>query len=80
MFLVRQGRVHFTPVVTGIAGERYFEALSGLNEGDLVVTGPFEIVRNLADGDAVDVDEREVAARRREAPSARLEARAAATP
>ena len=80
VFIVRQGRVHFTPVVTGIAGERYFEALSGLNEGDLVVTGPFEIVRNLADGDAVDVDEREVAARRREAPAARLVARAAAAP
>ena len=61
VFIVRQGRVHFTPVVTGIAGERYFEALSGLNEGDLVVTGPFEIVRNLADGDSVDVSEREVA-------------------
>ena len=58
VFIVRQGRVHFTPVVTGIAGERYFEALSGLDEGDLVVTGPFEVVRNLADGDAVDVAER----------------------
>ena len=79
VFIVRQGRVHFTPVVTGIAGERYFEALSGLDEGDLVVTGPFEVVRNLADGDAVNVDEREVAGRRREAPSAPLAARAAAT-
>ncbi len=58
VFTVRQGRVRFTPVVTGIAGERYFEALSGLNEGDLVVTGPFEVVRNLVDGDAVDVAER----------------------
>jgi HlyD family secretion protein len=53
VFILRQGRVHFTPVVTGIAGERYFEALTGLNEGDLVVTGPFEVVRNLANGDAV---------------------------
>ena len=61
VFIVRQGRAHFTPVVTGIAGERYFEALSGLDEGDLVVTGPFEVVRNLADGDAVNVSEREVA-------------------
>lgn len=61
VFIVRQGRAHFTPVVTGIAGERYFEALDGLSEGDLVVTGPFEVVRNLADGDAVNVSEREVA-------------------
>ena len=61
VFIVRQGRAHFTPVVTGIAGERYFEALGGLSEGDLVVTGPFEVVRNLADGDAVNVSECEVA-------------------
>jgi HlyD family secretion protein len=54
VFVVRQGRVSFTPVLTGIAGERYFEAVNGLNEGDLVVTGPFEVVRNLADGDAVN--------------------------
>jgi HlyD family secretion protein len=53
VFILREGRVHFTPVLTGIAGERYFEALTGLNEGDLVVTGPFEVVRNLANGDAV---------------------------
>ena len=63
MFILRQGRVHFTPVVTGIAGERYFEALTGLSEGDMVVTGPFEIVRNLADGDAVNASEGDIGAR-----------------
>ena len=57
VFVVRQGRAVFVPVVTGIAGERYFEAVSGLEEGDLVITGPFEVVRNLDDGDAVDPDE-----------------------
>lgn len=46
------------PVDTGIAGERYFEALSGVAEGDLIVTGPFSEVRNLADGDSVRVVER----------------------
>ena len=61
VFVVRQGRATFTPVVTGIAGERYFEALDGLNEGDQVVTGPFEVVRNLADGDPVDASERDAA-------------------
>ena len=57
VFVVRQGRAVFVPVNTGIAGERYFEALSGLEEGDLVITGPFEVVRNLDDGDAVDPNE-----------------------
>lgn len=57
VFVVRQGRAVFVPVATGIAGERYFEALSGLEEGDLVITGPFEIVRNLDDGDPVNPNE-----------------------
>ena len=58
VFLIRQGRVQFTPIETGIAGERYFEALSGITEGDVVVTGPFNVVRNLADGDQVRINER----------------------
>ena len=58
VFVVRQGRAGFVPVRTGIAGERYFEALTGLTEGDLVITGPFDVVRNLSDGDAVQVNER----------------------
>ena len=57
VFVVRQGRAVFVPVTTGIAGERYFEAVSGLAEGDLVITGPFEVVRNLDDGDPVDPNE-----------------------
>ena len=57
VFVVRQGRAVFVPVVTGIAGERYFEAVRGLEEGDLVITGPFEVVRNLDDGDPVDPNE-----------------------
>ena len=58
VFIIRQGRVQFTPVDTGIAGDRYFEAVAGLSEGDLVVTGPFNVVRELQDGDAVQVNER----------------------
>ncbi len=57
VFAVRQGRAVFTPVETGIAGDRYFEALSGLAEGDEVITGPFEVVRNLEDGDPVQANE-----------------------
>jgi HlyD family secretion protein len=45
----------FVPVKTGIAGERYFEALTGVTEGDLVITGPFSEVRNLEDGDEIRV-------------------------
>ena len=55
IFVARQGRAVFLPVETGIAGERYFEALSGVEVGDLVITGPFSEVRNLEDGDAIRV-------------------------
>ena len=46
----------FAPVKVGIAGERYFEVTSGLKDGDRVITGPFDSVRNLYDGDLVKVN------------------------
>jgi len=55
VFVARQGRAVFVPVKTGIAGERYFEALSGIDEGELIIIGPFSEVRNLEDGDEVRV-------------------------
>jgi HlyD family secretion protein len=55
VFVARQGHAVFLPVKTGIAGERYFEALTGVTEGDLVITGPFSEVRNIEDGDAIRV-------------------------
>ena len=55
VFVARQGRAVFAPVDTGIAGERYFEALNGIQEGDLIITGPFSEVRNLADGDDIRI-------------------------
>ena len=58
MFVVRDGKAEFVAVKLGIAGERYFEVLGGLKEGDRVITGPFDSVRNLYDGDLVIVNER----------------------
>jgi HlyD family secretion protein len=50
VFLVRDSKVAFQPVKTGIAGDKYFELLSGLKDGDQVVIGPFSSVRELRDG------------------------------
>ena len=55
VFLVRDGRAAFVAVKTGIAGEKYFEVLSGLKPGDEVITGPFASVRSLREGDDVRV-------------------------
>ena len=57
VFVLRDNRAVFVPVQTGIAGERYFEVLSGLTERDLVITGPFSSVRELPDGGRVRLTE-----------------------
>jgi HlyD family secretion protein len=55
VFVVREGKSMFAPIKTGIAGDKYFEILDGLKEGDAVIIGPFASVRELADGAAVKV-------------------------
>ena len=53
VFVMRDGKAGFVEVKTGIAGERYLEVLSGLEQGDQVITGPFDSVRGMFEGDAV---------------------------
>jgi HlyD family secretion protein len=53
VFVVRDGRVTFTKVELGIAGQEYFEALSGVQIGDTVVAGPYQAIRDLNTGDLV---------------------------
>jgi HlyD family secretion protein len=57
VFVVTGGRGVFTPVKTGIAGEQYFEVLTGLKAGDEVITGPFASVRELSDGGDVKIQQ-----------------------
>jgi HlyD family secretion protein len=56
VFLVKENKATFVPVKTGIAGEKYFEVVSGVKAGDQVIVGPFSSVRELADGAAVKVE------------------------
>ena len=53
-FVVRDDKAEFVPVEIGVAGERYFEVLSGIAEGDEVVVGPFDVIRTLQSGESVD--------------------------
>jgi len=57
VFRVRGTTVEFVAVKTGIAGDRYFEVLAGLEEEDRVVTGPVASVRELADGKTVRAED-----------------------
>ena len=43
-------KVTFRPVKVGIAGEKYFEVLSGLKEGEKIVGGTHQAIRELKDG------------------------------
>jgi HlyD family secretion protein len=56
VFVVRDGRAEFVPIKMGIAGDKYFEVLTGIKTGDQVITGPYNSVRGMADGDLVKVD------------------------
>lgn len=46
-------KVTFRPVKVGIAGEQYFEVLSGLKPGEKIVTGTYQAIRDLKDGTVV---------------------------
>jgi HlyD family secretion protein len=61
VFVFRGDVAEFVPVATGIAGDKYFEVLSGLNADDRVITGPFSSVRDLKDGDKVKLEKKPAA-------------------
>jgi HlyD family secretion protein len=52
VFVYQDGKAIFAPVKVGIAGEQYFEVVTGLKPGDQVITGPFASVREIGDGEA----------------------------
>ena len=43
-------KVTFRPVRVGIAGEKHFEVLGGLKQGDRIVAGTYQAIRELKDG------------------------------
>jgi len=56
VFVVRNGRVQFVQVDTGIAGITDIQVKSGLKEGDEIVTGSYKALRSLKPGAKVKVD------------------------
>jgi len=46
-------KVTFRPVRVGIAGEKHFEVLDGLQAGDRIVAGTYQAIRELKDGQVV---------------------------
>jgi HlyD family secretion protein len=50
VFVVREGNATFRPVKVGIAGDEYFEVTDGLREGETIVAGTYQAIRDLKDG------------------------------
>jgi HlyD family secretion protein len=46
-------KVTFRPVKVGIAGEKHFEVLTGLKQGERIVAGTYQAIRELKDGTLV---------------------------
>lgn len=55
VFVVDGGTARFQPVRVGVAGDSYFEVLAGLSADDTVVSGSYQAIRDLRDGDPLDV-------------------------
>ncbi|HEX6089006.1 MAG TPA: efflux RND transporter periplasmic adaptor subunit [Gemmatimonadales bacterium] len=53
VFVVRDGIATFRPVKVGIAGDEHFEVLEGLREGETIVSGTYQAIRDLKDGTKV---------------------------
>jgi len=55
VFVVEGDIVRFRPVEIGIAGENYFEVVSGIELGTTVVSGSFQAIRELGDGSRIRI-------------------------
>jgi len=53
VFVVRDNIATFRPVKVGIAGDEYFEVVDGLREGETIVAGTYQAIRDLKDGEKV---------------------------
>jgi len=50
VFVVANGVATFRPVKVGIAGEEHFEVIDGVREGETIVAGPYQAIRDLKEG------------------------------
>jgi HlyD family secretion protein len=56
VFVIRNKKAEFVPVTTGITGTNDVEVVTGLREGDEVITGTYKVLRTLRSGSSVKID------------------------
>jgi HlyD family secretion protein len=55
VFVVDKEKAVFRPVKVGIAGDNYFEVVSGVSLGEEIVSGTYQAIRSLKDGDRIRI-------------------------
>ncbi len=58
VFVIAAGRAQFRKVDTGITGATDIEVLSGVQEGDQIITGSYKVIRTLRNAARIKVDNR----------------------
>ncbi|MBK9170271.1 MAG: efflux RND transporter periplasmic adaptor subunit [Bryobacterales bacterium] len=58
VFVLEDGKAQYRKVETGITGATDIEILSGLREGDRIITGSYKTIRTLKNGARVKVDKK----------------------
>jgi len=56
VYTIKDGKLAFSKVKTGIAGELMIEVTEGPKPGQEIVTGPFKVLRQVKDGDRVIIE------------------------
>ena len=56
VFVLRNKKVEFVPVETGVAGTTDIEVTKGLKDGEEIVTGSYKVLRTIKPGTSVKVD------------------------
>jgi len=56
VFVVNNAKAEFRKVETGITGATDIEVVSGLKEGDKIVTGTYQVIRTIKNGAQVKID------------------------
>ena len=56
VFVISNGKADFHKVEQGISGQTDVEVLSGLKEGDQIITGPYQVIRTIKQGALTKID------------------------
>lgn len=59
VFVIVENRARFRPLQTGVSSDKHFEIISGLEQGEMVVTGDFKAIRELKQGQKVKLAKKE---------------------